>query len=192
MDEHLTDIELDTFLDSAMEAEAARFVSAHLENCRGCARRLENRARLFEAIRTWEEVPIPSDLSDRIVTSLSPAPAPLGLRVATVLQAGVVVLIAALLWPLAETLLTSVRIPVGPIPIPGSFGVLVAQLSEPVLFAQTEVLNAVSALAATLRTAPGWIPAWPLLVAGGVAVFAVGNSILLRNPRERANGTRRV
>lgn len=192
MDRHLTDIEFESLLDSALEADAARIAAAHLDHCRACRGRLEGRARLFEAIEAWEEQPIPRDLAARIMTSLSPAPAPLGLRVATVVQAGVVVLIAAVLWPLAERVLTSVRIPVGPIVTPESIGMVVAQLSEPVLLARAQVLDSISALAGGLRATPGWVSAWPLVIAGAVAVFVVGNSILLRGDRDSAEDARRL
>jgi len=176
---HLSDLEIEALLDEALEAGAAREARAHLAACGACSRRTAARARLFAALETWEESPPSYDLTPGIVRRLSHRRMPLGLSLATAVQAGLALLIAVLAWPLVAPVFSSLQIPT----IPGlelGFSATLAAQAEGLLLASEAALQPLLDSAdAWLRMAPQWMTLSPAIVAGALLVAVLGNSILL-------------
>jgi hypothetical protein len=176
---HLSYLEIEALLDDALEGGVAREARAHLAACGACSRRAAARASLFAALETWEETPPSRDLSPGIVQRLSHRRMPLGLSLATAVQAGLALLIAALAWPLVEPVFSSLRLPT----IPGfemGFSESLATQAEGLLLAGEAALQPLLDSAdAWLRMAPQWMTLSPAIVAGGLLVAVLGNSILL-------------
>jgi hypothetical protein len=176
---HLSYLEIEALLDDALEGGVAREARAHLATCGACSRRAAARASLFAALETWEETPPSRDLSPGIVQRLSHRRMPLGLSLATAVQAGLALLIAALAWPLVEPVFSSLRLPT----IPGlemGFSESLATQAEGLLLAGEAALQPLLDSAdAWLRMAPQWMTLSPAIVAGGLLVAVLGNSILL-------------
>lgn len=188
--DHLSENDLHLFLDDALDPAARRAARIHLDRCRSCADRLSQAEALFAAIEAWEDLPLRRDLSPAIVAEI--APAPVGLRVATVIQAGVAVLVTILAWPLAEALVATIQIPTSPFLPPGAVEMTAALLSEALAAAQVDLAANLSLAVETLRNVPGWLTTWPLLVGGALSLALIGNSILLSDARRPAAMARRL
>ena len=189
---HLPDREIHLLLDGALDERAAQAARAHLTACASCALRLETQARLFAAIESWEETPPAHDLVPRVLAGLRPPATPVGLSWAVALQAGVALLIAALLWPLVAGLAQSIRLPA--IPAPGLIETWLAETSSWTASIEASLLDSLNSAQAWLRMPPDWIAIWPLVVAGAALVAVVGNSILLSRSAagSRPAGLRRL
>jgi hypothetical protein len=188
--EHLSDWELDGLLDGALEAEVARAAHAHLTVCVECSRRATERAGLFAALETWEDTPPSRDLAPGIVRRLSQRRVPFGLSVATAVQAALVLLIAAIAWPLVANLISSVPVPAIPGVGLGASEMLTAQLGELVTSSQAALQPLLDAADTWLRLAPQWLALSPAIVAGALLVAVLGNSILLAGDATGRRGVR--
>lgn len=190
--QHLTETELHALLDGALDPTVAHNARSHLNSCRACSEHLAEAERLFAAIEGWQDIPLRRDLSPVIVAAIAPAPAPVGLRVATAMQAGIAALLLLLAWPLAEALLSTLQVPMVPFLPPGTAEMAAAQLADALLGAQADLAANLAFAAGALRDLPGWLSTWPLLVGGALALAVVGNSILLGGARNHAAATRRL
>jgi hypothetical protein len=83
---HLSDLEIQDWLDDALRGEAAAAARAHLATCRDCTRRVKAQSALFAAIESWEETPPSRDLAPEVVRRLSQRRIPFGLSVATAVR----------------------------------------------------------------------------------------------------------
>jgi len=191
---HLTDMEIQAWLDRGLDRSAAPAVRAHLATCTKCARRLEAQARLFAEIESWEELTPPHDLEPRVMAALRPPSTPIGLRWVAALQAGLVLLIVALAWPLVTSLLQSLHLPSLWFPTTSTIEAWLAEAYALTAALATSLQALPGSAAAWLRLAPNWIAVWPAVVAGGALAAVVGNSILLSGnaPRSHAARARRL
>jgi hypothetical protein len=176
---HLSDMEIEALLDDALEGGAAREARVHLAACGVCSRRAAARAGLFAALETWEETPPSRDLTPGIVQRLSHRRMPLGLSLATAVQAGLALLIAALAWPLVEPVFSSLRLPTVPGLEIGFSETLTTQATGLFLAAEAALQPLLDSADAWLRMAPQWMTLSPAIVAGALLVAVLGNSILL-------------
>jgi hypothetical protein len=151
----------------------------HLAACGVCSRRAAARAGLFAALETWEETPPSRDLAPGIVQRLSHRRMPLGLSLATAVQAGLALLIAALAWPLVEPVFSSLRLPTVPGLEMGFSETLTTQAEGLFLAAEAALQPLLDSADAWLRMAPQWVTLSPAIVAGALLVAVLGNSILL-------------
>ena len=176
---HLSDLEIEALLDGALEGGAAREARAHLAACGVCSRRAAARARLFAAIEAWEETPPSRDLMPGIVQELSHRRMPLGLSLATAVQAGLALLIAVLAWPLVAPAFSSLQLPT----IPGlelGFSETLSTQAEELLIAAAAALQPFFDSADSwVRLAPQWMTLSPAIVAVALLLAVLGNSILL-------------
>jgi len=179
-DGHLATEDLHLLLDGALDAPAARAARAHLSQCRGCQRRLRAQERIFAAIESWEEVPIPRDLAPRLRHAVAP-PRGERWRLATGVQAVVAVLVLVAAWPLVSGLASTITTPVLPVADLGLSEA--ATLAMTSLVASTEAFGrqVASAADAWLRLAPRWIGVLPWAAAAAGLTAIVGNTILLRS-----------
>ncbi len=176
---HLPDLEIQALLDGELDEHAARAARTHLAMCAKCARRLAAQARFFARIESWEEAVPPHDLAPRVLDVLHTPATPVGLRWAAVLQAGLVLLIIALGWPLLTGLAQSVHLPSVGLPATINIEGWLAELAAFTMALEASILALPDSAAAWLRLAPDWIAIWPAVVAGAALVAVVGNSVLL-------------
>ena len=176
---HVSDLEIEALLDDALEGGAAREARAHLAACGACSRRAAARASLFAALETWEETPPSRDLTPGIVQRLSHRRMPLGLSLATAVQAGMALLIAALAWPLVEPVFSSLRLPTIPGLEMGFSETLTTQAEGLLLAGEAAQQLLLDSADAWLRIAPQWMTLSPAIVGGALLVAVLGNSILL-------------
>jgi hypothetical protein len=187
--EHLSDLQIHGLLDQALDARTERAARAHLSICRACARRVEAQARLFAAIETWDEAPPPHDLAPAVIERINLGRTPAGLRLATVIQAGLAVLLIVLAWPLLVSLLSSVALPDISAPVLGWPETLVAQAQGLWMSGESTLRQASAVVETFLAVASQWMPLWPGIVAGALLVAVLGNSVLLTGD---AAGARRI
>ncbi len=203
---HLTDSQLNEYLDRALGRSERQAVEAHMAGCGECRARLAELQRLFASLENLPERKLQSDLSAGILERLfqdapSPRPAPRLWTPAFAAQLGLV--LGAWIWfcmqaaKWAVPFLTASRflriaIPPFRLPIPNLSAVLTISKS----LITTPPFPSFS-LAFPAFTPPVFnpasitVPALPLPTAGlaGIAVCVlalglVGNSILLRRPPE--------
>jgi len=172
-------MEIQALLDGGLDGSAARAARAHLATCAKCARRLEAQTRLFAEIESWEEAEPPHDLAPRVLAALRSPSTPIGLRWAAALQAGLVLLIVSLAWPLVTNLAQSLRLPSVWFPATSAIEAWLAETSALTAALEASLLALPDSAAAWLRLAPNWIAIWPAVVAGAALAAVVGNSILL-------------
>jgi hypothetical protein len=67
---HLSDLQLNEYLDGSLVAETRRAVSAHLESCAGCRARLDELQFVFNYLSGLPEVQISHDLTPGILSQL--------------------------------------------------------------------------------------------------------------------------
>lgn len=174
---HLSDLEIQALLDDALDAAEVKEARLHLAACRGCARRVEAQSRLFTAIESWGDAPPPHDLALRVVRSLADRRTPVGLQLATLVEAGLAILLIALAWPVLTTPLASVTLPtiagIGTL-LPD----LLAGLSEAIVASEALLHQASASMEAWLPLAREWMTLWPAIIAGALLVAILGNSIL--------------
>lgn len=180
---HLSDLEIQDWLDEALRGEAAAVARAHLATCRDCARRAEAQAVLFAAIESWGETPPSRDLAPEVVRRLSQRKVPFSLSVATAVQAALALLIAVLAWPLVANLLSTVPLPAIPEPDLGALEVLAMQLGDPVASLQAALQSVMDTADAALAMARPSIVFAPAVIAGALLIAVLGNSILLAGDR---------
>ena len=69
---HLSDSQLNEYLDSALTLSARQEVEAHLNSCRDCRARLEELEFIFSNLDALEEAMLPHDLASRVLAGLPP------------------------------------------------------------------------------------------------------------------------
>ncbi|HMK08738.1 MAG TPA: hypothetical protein VK449_06860 [Anaerolineales bacterium] len=181
---HLSDYDLEALLDQHLDPTAERAARLHLEGCRDCRRRAEMLGRLFSAIQGWEQVDPPHDLTSTVVESLRREKAPGGLRAVTV-QAGVAVMLMVLAWPTAVRFLSSLSRP--PLPVLDLTWIdRIGGQGEAWLRAADRLWGAAGVW---LRLATPAVPMWPAVLAAGLLLAVLGNSILLAGGQ---GGRRRI
>ena len=176
---HPPDLEIQALLDGGLDDRAERAARSHLATCAACARRLQAQARLFARIESWEEAAPPHDLAPLVLDALHTPAVPVGLRWATALQAGLVLLVVALGWPLIAGLARNVRLPSLALPTMHAIGVWLGESSALIAALRASLLPSPDTAGGWLRLAPNEIAIWPAVVAGAALVALVGNSILL-------------
>jgi putative zinc finger protein len=67
---HLSDSQLNEYLDHSIGSSARRATEVHLEACPGCRARLAEVQRVFAALAGLPEAPLPRDLSQSILMRL--------------------------------------------------------------------------------------------------------------------------
>jgi hypothetical protein len=188
--EHLSDIDIQSLLDEALEPAAARRARQHIADCEGCARRLEAQAHLFAAIESWGVTSPDHDLTPVIVERLAHRRTPVGLRVATAVEAGLALLITLLAWPLVGALFTSLQLPTIPGLELGATEELAAQVDAWFAAGEAALQQVSVSIDAWLRLAPQWMALWPAIVAGALLLAVLGNSILLAGETGGRSGIR--
>jgi anti-sigma factor RsiW len=181
---HLDDATLNEYLDATLAPPGRAEVAAHLEACAGCQQRLAELRALFAALDSLPDAPLEHDLSRKVAAALQPQrlALPLGLRLAFVAQAGLVLLLGLALWPTLSADVTP--IPTGP--FIGPFISTFADSAQALAAQWQAALEAARvSVGGELESARGWLPAplgmgWGAGLAAVALLWLVGNSLLLR------------
>lgn len=70
--EHLSEIDLNEFLDGELTPVEVRRVEAHLESCADCSERMQALKQVFGALQTVRERELKVDLTGRIMSRVQP------------------------------------------------------------------------------------------------------------------------
>ena len=109
---HLNDTFLNEYLDQQLDPAAHERISVHLAGCSECRERLAEMEQLFTTMANLPEVPLMTDLSQRVVARISaefkPRPIPRWTFPVIVLQLVAVLVVAIWLGPSMQPDLDSV------------------------------------------------------------------------------------
>jgi anti-sigma factor RsiW len=109
---HLSDDLLNEYLDKALSPDLHAEASAHLAACPDCAARLADLRTMFADLDALPDLPLEVDFAPAIVARLAQnVPLPRPIRWLTISQAFGALLAVILAWPLAETMLSTLKLP---------------------------------------------------------------------------------
>jgi anti-sigma factor RsiW len=182
---HPDEFLLHEYLDGELNPTGRHELESHLAGCPACRTRLDELSRLFSLLEAVPELTLSADLSRPILATIRPESnwlawprrLPSWAQVALIGQVALALLLLALLWPLASSLLPNTDVTVT-----DSLNVWLSQLSP----APAEAL-----LTETAATATKWlqtlepallIPAgsWLLIMTLTLLAWLAGNSLLLK------------
>ncbi len=110
--QHLSEETLNEYLDQALASNLHAEIEAHLAACPDCVLRLADLRALFAELDALPDQPPQVDFTPAILTRLEQnTPLPQPFRWLTIAQALGVLFAAVLFWPLAETLLQGINLP---------------------------------------------------------------------------------
>jgi anti-sigma factor RsiW len=175
---HLTEIQINEYLDAILDADARRQADAHLAACPGCRGKLDELRNLFAALESVPDQALARDLTPGVLRRLNDRGERSPWRV--ILPAQAALAFVLLVWLLAA-------LPVSPISWLHAIGDFdPGRLTRPL----AEAWAAVNAWQAALpaRTAPSFQPGaavWAALGLAGLA-FVMGNLLFLRGNGKEA------
>lgn len=175
--DHLSETQLNEYLDGLMEASAQPAIEAHLSECAVCRVRLADLQSVFLALAALPETPPERDLTPLILKNLPEHVFGLAWRLAFAVQAGMSLGLLLLIFPwltgrldgllpewIGEIHLTELKVP-----YPGQF-----HFSSPALH-----FPAVPILALPIPITPNNLPIWLILGVAAALLFVVGNFSLI-------------
>ena len=68
--EHLTETQLNEYLDGILDASSQAFLDAHLSGCTDCQERLASLQAVFQALATLPEETMKQDLTSSVLQAL--------------------------------------------------------------------------------------------------------------------------
>ena len=173
---HLSDTLLNEFLDSVLSVGRLRAAQTHLDGCQACRSRLDGLRMMAHSLAALPDDPLAHDLTPAVLSRLPPRRLALGWRLALAVQAGIaiglLVLVSAQLVASLQALLQATALPVISVPAWSPSG-----FSLPALRLPAFQLPAIDLPSLDLAS-----PNLILLVVTAVALGALGNSLLLRQP----------
>jgi hypothetical protein len=189
--EHLSEEQLNEYLDGALEEQTYRKVASHLAECADCRAQLEDLKLVFTSLGDLPESPLARDLTPFIMLRLLPN---LPVRVWTRAFAAQWGVVLGILFWLALQVIPVISISEFNFPVPSTLGfqtlitrLLTIQFELPTLrfptlsyrLPQFDIqIPAISLQLSTIHVAALMIPAFLLWV--------VGNAILLRSRHENS------
>jgi anti-sigma factor RsiW len=193
---HLEETLLHEYLDRELDSQARVAVEAHLGICPSCAERLAMVRALFVSLESLPDAPLPRPLDSAVLARIGVRPAvPRALRVALAAQLalGALILVLNRHW-LIRFLTAATSVPLQDrfaasvdgalhslIPFSLRIGHTIASLPNPVV-----------ALVSRLPAIPLAAPQWGAVMAGAMAVWLVGNGLLLRSAHVERKGTNSI
>jgi len=183
---HPEEVMLHAFLDRALDAEEQAAIDVHFEGCPFCAARLAELQALFARLEDLPDTPLQRPLDGDVLASIRRrAAVPRAYRVAIAVQLalGALVLVLARHWvidaltgltsmPLQDRLVASVR---------ESFGDL-SLLWPWVERSAASLPNPFVDWVSRLPAIPLVVSQWGPLMAAALALWLLGNGLLLRSP----------
>lgn len=110
MMEHLTEAQLNEYLDNLLEATALARIQAHLADCADCRERLASLLTVFQTLEALPEELPAHDLTPSILKALPRGSSLPGWQLAFAIQAGVGLGLLLLLFPLLTGYITSMMV----------------------------------------------------------------------------------
>jgi hypothetical protein len=106
MMEHLTEAQLNEYLDNLLEATALARTQAHLADCADCRERLASLLTVFQTLEALPEELPAHDLTPSILKALPRGSSLPGWQLAFAIQAGVGLVLLSILFPLLAGYIT--------------------------------------------------------------------------------------
>jgi len=183
---HPEEVMLHVFLDRALDAEEQAAIDVHLAGCPLCAARLAELQALFALLEDLPDTPLQRPLDGDVLASIRRrAAVPRAYRVAIAVQLalGALVLVLARHWVIdALTGLTSMplqdRLAASVSDVFGDLSLLWPWVEQSVASLPNPFVDWVSRLPAI----PFVVSQWGPVMAAALALWLVGNSLLLRSP----------
>ncbi len=180
---HISDADLQAFLDRELPVEAAGLVSDHLQVCQACATRLKSFRGLFASVESLPEMALQKDLVPGVLSGIEPKIA-IGPRMRWLLLAelavGTASLFTALSWLKLSTpawiawLTTSLHSSVEPADWVGWLTSLETPVENGLSAFGSLTASATVPLAAALS-----VTGWAVFLAGLVIVGVAANGVIL-------------
>ncbi len=174
---HLTEFQLNEYLDGELDEAERQSAAAHLAACADCREALADLQAVFFALDEVAEVELTTDLSARLLDDLQPqaAPAP-WLRPLLLIQAAAIVGMIIWLWPTlrawALTVETAVRL------LQTHFSLSLPDLWTPVYAWGTATWQQIQLARPAIPLANNQ---WTLLIILALALWLTGNQLLLKD-----------
>jgi hypothetical protein len=188
MMEHLTEAQLNEYLDNQLEGTALAHAQAHLDECADCRERLASLQTVFQTLDALpEEIPA-HDLTPSILNALPQRSSLPGWQLAFAIQAGVGLGLLLLLFPLMAGYITHMMMGLAgqfivpdvkfPNPFDLRFSVPVFHLPHP------------SIPALPILVTPANLSVWLILGIAASLLFVIGNFSLVfhNNSKDQTKG----
>jgi anti-sigma factor RsiW len=176
MMEHLSDAQLNEYLDNELTEAQRQEVGTHLQGCLQCQGRLESLEKVSRLLSRLPEVQPVHDLEATVLREIGLQPQRLGLgwKILLAVQGGTMLAVCLLLARYSVHWMT----------LPGSWEELAGQVIQLDLQLPRLALRLPEGI--TLPEPMGNIlPAVLALLAGGALLWAAGNALLLRQQKEK-------
>jgi anti-sigma factor RsiW len=165
---HLTETQINEYLDNALSTSEQRFIDRHLSGCTDCRSRMEALQSLFQTLDALPDGSLNRDLTPLVLNSLPEQKNRLGWKLVLAAQTGIALGLAILVITNLLPLVT----------LPGSFTALTMNLSQielPTFHLHVPTLNFQISTANLI-----------FLAASALILWGVGNAALLhRRPEVR-------
>ena len=178
--DHLTDVQLNEYLDNETTTEERTQIEAHLSECDECAARLTALQSLFDQIESISDIELTHSIAARFIpTSGLPLPLPRWFTLTATLQAAFALIIILLATPVISRYLTSF---LQTYPIPSFDDAVIELQMNLALWIQSIQSFQVPTIPIGLFALPKELPATTLSVTviGFFIVWVIGNWWLLR------------
>lgn len=188
--DHLSDFELNEYLDAMLDPDAIGRVAAHLTGCSSCAARLSELRALFASLDELPDLPLERDLAPGVLAAIAPSAStsPI-LRLAVAFQLAIAVGLILLAWPvIARGTLVRAWLPSNEqvtVVFANTSRLLVEEWGNLQSVWQSLVAQGMHLIPHMPTLSLPRMAIWQLLAAAGV-LWLVGNGLLLR--RIQANG----
>jgi hypothetical protein len=188
MMEHLTETQLNEYLDKLMEATTLARTQAHLAECTDCREKLADLERVFQALEALPEE-IPShDLAPSILNALPRRSSLPGWQLAFSIQTGIGLGLLLRLFPLLTGYITSLMMG-----LTGQFIIPEVKFPNPIdLLFNVPVFHLAHASipALPILATPANLSTWLILGIAASLLFVIGNFSLVfhNNPKGQIKG----
>jgi hypothetical protein len=187
---HLTDAQLNEYLDNAVDVHAQAFIQAHLAECADCRDRLASLQTVFQALAALPEETPGRDLTPSVLRALPRSFSDFVWRLAFAVQAGLSLGFLLLISPILTCRFAGIMQAMAgrisraevklPTPINPHFSLPVIQLPHPLIIPTFPITITSSNM-----------PIWLILGIAAVLLFAVGNfSLVFHSSSEFSNNNR--
>jgi len=180
---HMTETQLNEYLDGALEASQQALMQVHLSDCAVCRARLVSLQTVFEALAALPEETSERDLTPSVLQALPHSSSGLGLRLVFAMQAGISLGLMLLFLPFmneriaAINLGWNVRFAVPEVKFPNPFDFNFSLPANPLMHPSIPVLP--------VTITPANFSVWLILGCAAVLLFILGNfSLIFHNKSE--------
>ena len=188
--EHLTDTQLNDYLDGTLESAAQARMAEHFSTCADCQARLASLQTVFKALASLPEEMLERDLTSSVLRSLPRSFSKLGWRLALAVQVGIslgfLLLFAPILMGRFVGTIQGVAVQIAmsevkfPAPADLHFSLPIIQLPHPRVLSLPVLITHAN------------MPVWITLGIAAVLLFVVGNyRLIFHNSSEMGNNKRR-